>query len=439
VVLVSVDTLRADHLGCYGYPSPTSPFVDSLARKGVVFEKAFAQTSWTLPSHMSILTSRYPHSHQVQTLRDALPESVMTLAEVLQNEGYFTSAFVSWVFVGKQFGFGQGFEQFEELVPPRDRVDEGSRHTIKASDFVDRVLSWAPSDPSQPFFLFLHLMDPHTHYAPPIAHARLFDPELNQTDSGTYDSLKKFIKGLSPESLSINEQELRRVAALYDGEIHYVDSQLKRLFRFLQSRGLLENTLVVFTSDHGEEFNDHGSMEGHGWTLYDEVIRIPLIMRFPENQHGGKRVSSLVQSIDIAPTVLSYVGIDPPAEFEGRNLLPLVRGVEGREGEASSFSLLSRFNQKWAIRTDRYKLVFTRDTKVNFFNVPVTPGFELYDLARDPLEQDNIYEDSSAVVRRLTELAAKGMATRKKLEPEAAAELNPEERARLRALGYADP
>jgi arylsulfatase A-like enzyme len=363
----------------------------------------------------------------------------MTLAEVLRNEGYSTSAFVSWVFVGKQFGFDQGFEQFEELVPPRDRVEEGSRHTIEANDFVDRVSFWAAKDPSQPFFLFLHLMDPHADYAPPIAHARLFDPKLKQTDSGTYDSFKKFIKGLNPEPLSIGKRELRTITALYDGEIHYVDSQLKRLFRILQSRGLLENTLVVFTSDHGEELNDHGSMEGHGWTLYDEVLRIPLVVRFPENQHGGKRISSLVQSIDIAPTVLSYLGIDPPAEFEGQDLLPLFQGEGGRQGEAWSFSLLSRFNQKWSIRTERYKLVFTRDTKVNTFNVPVTPGFELYDLAQDPLEQDNIYEDSSAVVRRLTELAAEGLATRKQLEPKAAAELTPEERARLRALGYVDP
>lgn len=439
LILISVDTLRADHLGCYGYPRPTSPFIDALARDGVRFENAFAQTSWTLPSHMSLLTSRHPHSHAVQTDRDRLPDSVTPLAAVLQRHGYHTAAFVTWVYVGAKFGFGRGFSEFHELVPPPEQIDVGSRHATRAEELVDRVLAWLGTRPPEPFFLFVHFFDPHLDYAPPLEHARVFDPEVTDLEHGTYEFLKPSIRGLNPEPKPLLAEEVARVRALYDGEIRYVDHELARLFG-APAASALSDALVVFTSDHGEEFQEHGSMEGHGWTLYDEVTHVPLVVRLPGREHAGTEIDALVQSIDVAPTLLDFLGLEPPAGFEGRSLLPTIHGENVSPDAEGRFALatLQRFNVRAAIRTRRHKLIFTDDTGTNVFGVPVVPGFELYDLERDPGEQRNVYDPSQPVARSLAQQMAERLSASKRAERAPAPELTEEERARLRALGYVD-
>ena len=434
VILISVDTLRADHLGCYGYPKPTSPFIDSLAGRGVVFESAQATASWTLPSHMSIMTSLYPHSHGVESDRSTLPDSVTTLAEVLQRAGYSTTAFVSWIFVSKKFGFDRGFDRFEELLPRPDQINPTTRHAIKANRFRERVGDWISTAPAQqPFFLFLHLFDPHMNYEPPIGIARIFDPDIREmadTRSGRYPILKPYIAGLNKEPRRIDPRELNRAVALYDGEIRFLDNQLRKLFDRLDERGLLDNTLVVFTSDHGEEFDEHGSMEGHQWTLYDEVLHVPLVMKFPGDAHAGSQPKSLVQSIDIAPTILAFLGMPAPDEFSGRSLLPLLAGDRGAFEERHAFSQIKRFNKKWALRSEQWKLIYTAGNKKR------PAEYELYDLHRDPDEQQNIYASSDAAAP-LTEALERWKETRNLNEAPLAPTLSREEQDRLRALGYA--
>ena len=438
VILISVDTLRFDHLGSSGYEYPNSPFLDSLAAHGVVFEQALAQASWTLPSHMSLMTSTYPHTHQVENDNRTLPRSLTTLGEVFRRGGYATIGFVSWIYVSARYGFGRGFEQYEELVPEPGPDGKRERSVVQAGPFVDRVVDWADQlGDRRPYFLFLHLFDPHMSYEPPLEHVRALDPPLTDTRAGDYQLLKRYIKGLNQQPASVPPALLEQARALYDGEIRYVDEQLKRLFGRLEALGLLENSLVVLTSDHGEEFSEHGSMEGHQWTLYDEVLRVPLLVLLPDRTRAGTRVSELVQLIDVAPTLLEATGLARPRTFEGQSLWSLLLGASrGRPGSGLAYAAIQRFNQKYSLRTPTHKLIFTRDTGTNRLGVPLRAGFELYDLEQDPGEQTNVFGTGLAVEARLQERLRKFMElSRPPLNVERP-DLSADELERMRALGY---
>jgi arylsulfatase A-like enzyme len=432
VILVSIDTLRADHLGCYGYGEPTSPWIDGLASRGVLFTRAFSQASWTLPSHASMLTSRYPSSHGVETPNRTLPDSIPLLSEVLAENGYSTAAFVTWVFVSKEYGFARGFDTFTELLPPKDARGAGTKHSVKAADFADMVGEWAHEVPTEPFFLFLHLFDPHLSYSPPLSDARLFDPDVEDTKHGNYGAVKPFIKGLNPEGPTMPATEVERVAALYDGEIHYTDTQLGRLFGVLEDAGLMDDTLVVLTSDHGEELGEHGSMEGHQWTVYEETTHVPLLIRLPDEGPAGLELDPIVQSIDIAPTILDVLGIDPPSGFQGRSLLPAIRGEALDERPA--FSSTRRFGRKDSVRTDRYKLILTHPSPRR--GGPTEQQLELYDLAQDPGEQTNVYEDFSGPGPKLLQVLRDRLASERRAASAKRPDLSAESQRRLQSLGY---
>lgn len=438
VILISVDTLRADHLGCYGYERPTSPTIDLLARRGVRFDQVFSQSSWTVPSHLSLLTSRYPHSHGVETDEQRLPDDVTTLAEALGQAGYFTSAFISWVYVSDRYGFGQGFDEYHELLPREDEVTSSTEASIKASAFVDRVVEWADLGPRQPFFLFLHLFDPHINYEPPAPFDEMFGTPLPGKREGTFEYLRRYIKGVHHEPERIPTDRLAGALGLYDGEIRFTDHELGRLLIALGDRGLLDNSVVVFTSDHGEEFDDHGSMEGHQWTLYDEVLHIPLIMVFPHDRFAGRTVQAVAQSIDVAPTILDFLDLDIPAEFQGRSLMPLLERGAAEVGPRMAFSEIKRFNEKWALRTPTHKLIYTKDIGLNARGVPVVPGYELYDTSRDPRERENIYEESDPLARRLVALLRRWMEEDPATDTLPVPPLDERNLDRLRGLGYVD-
>jgi arylsulfatase A-like enzyme len=445
VLLISIDTLRADHLGAYGYERDTSPFIDSLARRGVRFDDAVSASSWTLPAHMSLLTGRLPSSHGVNDSTDRLRRGVPTLAKLLRSAGYRTTAFVSWVFLSPGFGFGRGFDEYFDLIPPPSQRDATSRHAIKAEAFVSRVLEWLPAERSEPWFLFLHLFDPHIDYEPPLEDARVFDPDLEDVSAGHYDAIKPYIRGLDASAPAMAEADAERVRALYDGEIRYVDRQLARLFEALGERGMLDDTLVVLTADHGEEFGEHGSMEGHGWTLYDEVLHVPLILVLPDAHQAGRSIAGQVRTIDVVPTVLALTGVPPPEGLDGRSLVPRLEGLPPPD-DAIAFSQISRNNRMWSARTGRHKLIYTHDTKLNKWGVPVRAGHELYDLEQDPGEQRDIFDEQSPVARALwSELQAFIEASRDARsgageEPggEERPVLSPAQRERLRGLGYVE-
>ena len=457
VVLVSIDTLRADHLGSYGYERDTSPFLDSLAARGKLFENAFAQASWTLPSHMSLFTSTYPGTHRVETSRRALSPAIPTLTERLRDAGYATAGYVSWIYLKSEYGFGRGFDRYVELLPDESQVDSATHHSVRAEAFVERSLEWVSETAEardegplrgKPWFLFLHLFDPHMSYEPPLDMAQRFDPSLEGVEAGSHEFLSQYIDGLHDgDAPAVPPDVLRRAKALYDGEIRYVDEALRRFFGELESQGLLENTVVVVTSDHGEEFDDHGSMEGHQWTLYDEVLRVPLFVVGPGVEPGVE--DRMVQSIDVAPTILDLVGFATRAEvpgtveeqvpgtFEGRSLLPLLRGEENEaEWDELNFSQIRRFNLKWALRTPRHKLIYNQTPETNENGMPVRAGFELYDLVTDPAEQHNVFDPDDPETRELMGRLRQLIGDRPDFGTGDAPILSDEERQRLEALGY---
>jgi arylsulfatase A-like enzyme len=273
-------------------------------------------------------------------------------------------------------------------------------------------------------------------YEPPLEHARLFDPEVEDESLGTHDALERYIKGIKPATPQLAAEEIRRVKALYDGEIHYTDAEIGRMLRTFERLGLMKNSIVVLTSDHGEEFGEHGSMEGHAWTLFDETTHVPLVMRFPDDRHAGVVVDTVVQLIDIAPTIVDAAGLATPAEFEGRSLLPIVR--DQQVPALPTFSSVRRWNRKIAVRTATHKLIYTYDTKVNEFGVPIVPGFELYDVTRDPGEQHDQAAASPELRNALQALLFDWLNNEKNVPPEPVdvLPLTEQEEKRLRSLGY---
>lgn len=441
VILISVDTLRADHLGCYGYTRDTSPNIDRLAKSGVRFTQAMSQASWTLPSHMSIMTSQYPHVHGVEVAQQALPEDATTLAKVLSRSGYETAAFISWIYVARKFGFAQGFDEFTELLPPEDQIDSTTRASFKAEQVTNRVNEWLAREHPRPFFLFVHYFDPHLNYEPPPPYDRMFDPAYTGAALGSYEWIRPYIKGANAVPQKIDARDRDFVESLYDGEIRYTDYHLGRFLSAVDKAVGLDRCLIVFTSDHGEEFNDHGSMEGHQWTLYEETIHVPLVLRLPRSHQPARVVSRPVELIDIPTTILSLLNIAPPACFQGRDLSALAKGGEMPDEPVFSFGEIRRFVIRQYVRGLRYKLIHTFDTGVNKRGISVKAGYELYDLQTDPREQHDLYAPDSPIARLLVQRLQQWNATPitgfRAGQPQKVT-LTPRELQQLRSLGYVD-
>ena len=295
VILYVVDTLRADHLGIYGYSRATSPVIDRWAAEAVVFERAYAPSSWTRPSMVSLFSGLDPIRHGVEDRLDVIPADVALLSERLAAGGYATYAAVTNPQVLPTWGFGRGFDAFVDL----DSDTRGTR--------ADAVSDWAVERMGElagraPFFLYLHLLDPHLPYAPPAP----------------YDELFPRTPALAPDWST----------GRYDGEIAFVDLEFGRILDALRRHGLEDDTLVILVADHGEELLDHGLI-GHGANLFEEVVRVPLIVRFPDGAHAGRRLAAPVSLIDVAPTVLAVAGQQPLPGVEGRDLTALLDGDAG--------------------------------------------------------------------------------------------------------------
>lgn len=440
VILISVDTLRADHLGCYGYPQQTSPAIDTLASDGVRFANAFSQASWTLPSHMSVMTSQYPQVHGVTDDQFRLREAATTLAETLSWGGYKSAAFVSWVYLGEAFGFAQGFEEFTPLIDrSRLRMASGGG-AFRAERVSNAAIRWIRRGQPDPFFLFVHYFDPHMDYDPPAPYDLFFDSDYAGEADGTHRWASRYIATVRPKHTAVDPRDKRHMRALYDGEIRYTDAQVARLLQAIDAAVGLDDCLVVLMSDHGEEFNDHGSMEGHGWTLYDEILHVPLIFRLPGRARAGTVIDGPVELLDIAPTILEIAGISAPSSFQGRSLAGLIHASEQSPPGPLVFAAHSRFNiVKHSVRGPRYKLIHTEDTGVNSFGVTIQPGFEFYDLREDPGELENLYDEASPLVRHF-EPKLREFSSGRPAEAEEAprVQLPAEDIELLRSLGYVE-
>ncbi len=375
VILISIDSLRADHLSCYGYHQKTSPNIDRLAKEGILFSNAFSNTSWTLPAHISMLTSMYSESHGVITDDNKLDENRITLAEMLKEAGYSTAAFVSGPYLNSVYGYSQGFDLYDDKTI--DFNSHRESHQGVTSPKIDKAIQeWLRDNYQKKFFLFLHYWDVHYDYAPPAPYDAMFDPNYTGTiDSKDFEYNSRIEPGMDP-------RDLFHIIALYDGEIAFIDKYIGELLSTLKQLGVYDKTLIILTADHGDEFFEHGR-KGHRKTLYDEVLHVPLIFKFPpdSNLSDGGRVEQVVSIIDIMPTILNYVGLDPNNEMQGRSLLALAGGHE----KSTDFLVYSRLtNNLVAVRSLNSKLI-------HHFKAPRK---EFYDLLDDPKEKINLFDES---------------------------------------------
>ncbi len=415
-ILISLDTLRPDRLGVYGHDRDTSPALDALAAEGVVFDDAIATSPWTLPSHASLLTGLYPNRHVVRDHDSLLPADVRTAAEVLAAADFTTMAVASSPLLGPEYGLARGFERFRMCSPLGESLGAYRRVENRARAVTDAALELLEARGDDPFFLFLHYYDAHTDYAP--------DPQYRErfvdTPAGALDGRIESLSAVRSGELFPGAQDVAHVVQLYDAEVRQLDDQLARLFDYLAKSGLDEDTLVVVTSDHGEEFLEHGSVL-HSRTYYEEVIRIPLILRGP-GVAAGRRASGLASLVDVLPTALGLLGIPVLAELPGRDLLGPAdpERVVFAEGDY----LNERGNTFRMARSADYKLIHNAYSGQS----------RLVDFAWDPDERrDSTGRAPEAVAELRAHLDAYLAENR---EPGVAPEASEERLEQLRQLGY---
>ncbi len=416
IVVYLIDTLRADHLGVYGYERPTSPNIDRFAADAVLFTAARAQSSWTRPAVVTLLTGLLPQSHGVEGRADVLPDSVGTLAEILAGEGYETVGVVTNGNVGATFGLDQGFDHFRHLSESSERT-EMHRLSDHLNEWVFRWLA-GREDAGRPFFLYAHATDPHLPYTPP-------EPFLGRFAAGVDPSI-----GLRENARAITEgreapEDVRAALVdLYDGEIAFNDHHFGRLLDHLTARGLYDSSLIVLVADHGEEFLDHGGWE-HGKTLYSEQLHVPLIVKLPGGEAAGTRVETTAGQVDVLPTILDVLAVEAPAGLDGVSLLRNWT-VEGRPSFAS-LNLGGRHMRSVGARG--WKLIL--DSSDFTHSEPV----ELYHLAADPRETEQLSRERPFEREFLSQVLG-----RLDLERVAVAgteaEIPEELRKQLEALGY---
>ncbi|MBX6773004.1 MAG: sulfatase [Chloroflexi bacterium] len=358
VLLVTIDTLRADRLGCYGYARAHTPVLDRLAREGVRFEQAICQLPQTNASHAALMTGLYPSTNGVKVhMVDKLPPGSQTLASVFADAGYRTAGIYSWVSLDEQFcGLDQGFQTYEGYVLNRSVIFSDPRleslaatyrqikaalPILKTADLVlgssehieesldgradvtnAAVFKWLDAqDGSDPFFLWVHYFDPHYPYAPPRGFDHLFGLDYHGSIDGSVDTIHKIVDN----QIVPSPADRARLEELYQGEIAFTDTQLGRLVDYLTRRGWLDNTILVITGDHGESFGEHDDWT-HGLKVYQSEIRVPLILRYPPRLPTGAVVETPVQLIDIMPTLLDLTGISAAKPVQGTSMLPILSG-----------------------------------------------------------------------------------------------------------------
>jgi arylsulfatase A-like enzyme/tetratricopeptide (TPR) repeat protein len=397
VLLVTMDTTRADHLGCYGYSAAETPTLDALARRGVLFERCITPTAFTLPSHASIMTGRYPESHGLRLNGGlALASTQTTLAERLADKGYRTGAFVAAFVLDGRWGLKQGFQHYDDNFELKRGEQLDLARTQRCGDkVVDAALAWLDQTDARPFFAWVHLYDPHTPYDPPEPFRSRF--------------------GSDP-------------TGRYDGEIAFTDAQVARLLGWLDTHGLRDKTIVAVVADHGEGLGSHGEPE-HGYFIYDYAVHVPFILSMPLDAYQGVRVPAVVRTIDIAPTLLALVGLGQPADVDGQSLVPLLKhpsqtGPKYAYSESMAPSLQYGWSAMYSVRTDTFKFIDA-------------PKPELYDLRSDPDELSNRIGEMPQVANELRAALAEIRGGLAKKTPETEeANIDEDTMRKLASLGY---
>ncbi len=430
VILIMVDTLRADHLTSYGYKTDTSPNLSVFSDDAVQFERAFAQASWTRPSTASLLTSLPPSAHKTMYKPDRLPSDVVTAAEAFQDQGYITGGMVTNYNIAPYFNFDQGFDQFKYLTPDyyffahegasklslynlarviREKVapsnDNPAHYYQDAEVTTDAALGWIERNKDKPFFFFLTYMDPHDPYF-----ARPLDGEAYSRAAQTNPDPKM----------------AKRFIELYDGEITYWDEHFGRMMKRLKDMGLYDKSMIIVTSDHGEEFQEHGG-GWHGTTLYEEQIQVPLLVKMPGNASGGTGRDDLAALIDVPPTMTGAAKLKTPKTWAGRDLFGKVDAPGAVFSEEDHQGNVLR-----SLRGDQWKII-----EANEGNPRGLAPTEVFDLSADPGEQKNVAADDKARTDKLKDSLQKAStgALENAVERDQH-ELDESSRERLKSLGY---
>jgi len=434
VFLISADTLRADHLPTYGYHRETAPNIRNFSKDAVVFENAYSQSPWTLPSHMSLFTSLYEFNHGVRKAGTLSPEVDFLVEEIAGNWAARSINGGGWV--SADFGFHRGFDLYKSYGRCGPTPDSAKTLFEKTIEDINKH-----SFPRS--FYFLHSYQIHTPYQPRREFVTYFNPNPQYTQMVTPIHLNN--KKLSPEKV---EKIKLPLVDLYDGAIRSFDHWFGKFIDYLKKEKIYDDAMIIFTSDHGEEFYEHRKW-GHGYSLYNEVTRVPLIIKFPKNKFKGTVVKNKVGSIDIMPTILSFYHIDfneenKPGKIDGCDLIPVVKGKTLNRPIISSitsgyYSLSDAF--KAAIIEDNFKIICDVPYKeIRSLKVPSFSSlkqFEFYDLVTDPAETRNIHLKEMYTIKKFQDLfdgiIIKGVRNLKKGK---AAKMNKKMRDALKSLGY---
>ena len=423
VLVFIADALRADHLSCYGYERDTTPNIDEFAAEHTKYENAFTPSTWTRSVAPSILTGTYPSVHGVNTLDDFFTGDLPRWPEVLRKNGYRTVGISAIGNVSSEIGFDRGFDQFVDLYKDESLTSHRTESTAgdellehesgrvvfpTAEQVIDRFETEVlEQDGEKPFFTFLWTIDPHDPYQPPDGFEEYVDAEYDGPIDGTRESLRR----------ASSEDDFQRLVNLYDSEIRYTDQAFHNLLNRLKQYGMFDSTMVIFAGDHGEAFGDHDDNVGHSHVPYEELMRVPIVVRYPSDQPKWDGDDELVSLIDLMPTTLDYLGIDNPLKLDddisGRSVLQ-----QGRSAVYSETDYADVQNSFHAVRRQRLKYIETRspnqgiqpylrklvdpDFMFQVLTNPVyflrrrfgEPSERLYDIQRDPKETENLIKSN---------------------------------------------
>ncbi len=393
VVLITVDTLRADHLGCYGNAQVATPNMDALAARGVRFASAYSQAPFTLPSHTSLFTGTYPAWNGVEdTTGPPLNQQIPTIAEILQQRGYATAGFPAAFVLDRFFGLGRGFGTYYGSFPHRDTAGDGEESglTRTADEQLPLVFDWLDRNAAQKFFMWVHLYDTHHPYNPQEPYRTLYRDRP------------------------------------YDAEVATVDAAIGRLLNYLASKQLSNKTIVVLTSDHGEGLGEHGELY-HGYFIYNTTLHVPLIVYDPALREQPATLSEGVRLLDVAPTLLQLLGAPIPAQMQGQSLVPMMSGKTGAPRPIYAESLFPQLHFGWSS---------LRSLQQGHFKYIDAPRPELYDLTNDPGETTNVFASRQAVGQELRARLRETIGESTRTAEKPTVQLSQETIKKLKALGY---
>jgi arylsulfatase A-like enzyme len=424
ILLISVDTLRSDRLGCYGFKTASTPNIDRLAKQGILFEDATSPIPLTGPSHVTMLTGLNPWNHGV-TANGVRLQMASTLPEMLSTSGYNTAAFISgWTLKNDSTNLASRFDHYDEdfaiwggfpdivlrvalpkLFVRAYKILTGVqifRLERPAEITTGKAIAWlSRQEGNLPFFLFVHYFDPHEPHLPPSPFDRLHPAAAK----GEHPLFGHDQSTEVRQSVISDTAKVDHIKALYDGEISYVDQQIGRLLQAVDRARGGKNVLVIFTADHGQSLSEHQSYFTHGDFLYETCVQVPLILRLPDGSHFGSRVSNQVRLADIMPTILSIVNLKSKIKLDGESLLPIIRGIESKS--RISYGALHTSGEKkehsrYFVKKDGFKLIWNYDRRKEISSAPASEEF--YDLRNDPGELKNLALTSNPILESLRKL-----------------------------------